>query len=215
MPRPEHPKIYHIVHVDRLESIACDGSLWSDAAMVANPKPGTVIGMNEIKRRRLYELQVSTHPGLFVGHCVPFNFCPRSVMLYVINCANHPELSYRGGQAPIIHLECDLMAALRWAVSAQRRWAFSLSNAGAFYTEFRSNVDQLSEIDWAAVATNSWSASPVQEHKQAEFLIEESFPWSLVQRVVVLSRDIAQRVTGILQSVAHRPQIEIIPAWYY
>ena len=29
-------------------------------------------------------------------------------MLYVIHCANHPELAYRGGQQPIIHLEADL-----------------------------------------------------------------------------------------------------------
>ena len=28
---PPRPKIYHIVHVDRLESIIADGYLWSDA----------------------------------------------------------------------------------------------------------------------------------------------------------------------------------------
>ena len=33
MPQPTHPKIYHIVHVDRLASIMADGALWSDAAM--------------------------------------------------------------------------------------------------------------------------------------------------------------------------------------
>ena len=78
MPRPARPKIYHIVHVDRLESIIGDGCLWSDAVLLGRPKPGTVIGMNKIKMRRLNELQLSSQPGLFVGQCVPFYFCPRS-----------------------------------------------------------------------------------------------------------------------------------------
>jgi hypothetical protein len=34
MPVPAQPKIYHIVHVDRLVSIIANGFLWSDAAMV-------------------------------------------------------------------------------------------------------------------------------------------------------------------------------------
>lgn len=97
MPVPVRPKIYHIVHVDRLSSIIADGLLWSDAALEALKRPGTVIGMSAIKARRLKELQLSSHPGLFVGPCVPFYFCPRSIMLYLIHRANHEDLSYRGG----------------------------------------------------------------------------------------------------------------------
>ena len=33
MPMPAEPKIYHIVHVDRLPSIVKDGYLWCDAKM--------------------------------------------------------------------------------------------------------------------------------------------------------------------------------------
>jgi len=69
--------------------------------------PGTTIGMTAIKTRRL-SLPLESHPDLHVGDCVPFYFCPRSVMLYLIHQANHPDLSYRGGQGSIIHLEADL-----------------------------------------------------------------------------------------------------------
>jgi hypothetical protein len=31
MPAPRHPKVYHIVHIDRLPSIVSDGCLWCDA----------------------------------------------------------------------------------------------------------------------------------------------------------------------------------------
>ena len=33
-PPPAQPKIYHILHVDRLASIVADGCLWSDAEVV-------------------------------------------------------------------------------------------------------------------------------------------------------------------------------------
>lgn len=152
---PARPKLYHIVHVDRLRAIVADGNLWCDREVLRRASEGsetfTTIGMGGIKQRRLNELQLSSHPGLFVGDCVPFYFCPRSVMLYLIHQANHPELTYRGGQEPILHLEADLHAVVQWAEQEGLRWAFTLSNAGAYYFEDRCDLAQLSEIDWAAV----------------------------------------------------------------
>ncbi len=94
---PVDPKIYHIVHVDRLPSIIKDGWLWCDAETAKHALPGTTIGMNNIKQRRLNQLKLHSHMDLHVGDCVPFYFCPRSVMLYLIAQGNHPELTYRGG----------------------------------------------------------------------------------------------------------------------
>ncbi|MDA8003883.1 MAG: DUF4433 domain-containing protein, partial [Alphaproteobacteria bacterium] len=81
---PDHPKIYHIIHVDRLSAVAGDGYLWCDAEMEKRPGTGTKIGMSKIKKRRLEELTLESHPDLYVGQCAPFYFCPRSVMLYLI-----------------------------------------------------------------------------------------------------------------------------------
>ena len=100
---PAQPKIYHIAHVDRLASIVANSSLLCDAEIQRRAPSGTTIGMSDIKRRRLVELVMSSHPGLHVGDCVPFYFCPRSVMLYLIHQGNHPELDYRGDQGPVIH----------------------------------------------------------------------------------------------------------------
>jgi hypothetical protein len=182
---PHKPKIYHIVHVDRLSSIVADQRLWCDAQVVQRQSPGTMIGMTDIKRRRLEELRLSSHPTLLVGECVPFYFCPRSVMLYIISQANHPDLVYQGGQDPIVHLEADLHATVDWANKAQRRWAFTLSNAGSRYFEDRADLTQLADIDWEAVRTNSWVNC--REGKQAEFLLEHEFPWMLVERIGVKS----------------------------
>ena len=103
MPQPINPKIYHIVHVDRLPSIIAEDHLWCDAAIARRSSSGTTIGMNHIKQRRLNELLLESHPHLYVGDCVPFYFCPRSIMPYVIHRARDQELTYRGGQGSIIH----------------------------------------------------------------------------------------------------------------
>lgn len=211
---PAQPKIYHIVHVDRLPSIVADGCLWSDSVVAASAHAGTTIGMGTIKSRRL-TLPVDCHPGDRVGEYVPFYFCPRSIMLYVIHRANHPELAYRGGQGPIVHLEGDLHEVVAWADRNGRRWAFSLSNAGAYYAQFRSRLDQLNEVSWPAVAARDFRSPDVKEGKQAEFLVHHSLPWELVRRIGISERSLAQQISNAMHGVAHRPVVEIRADWYF
>ena len=150
MPVPVEPKIYHIVHLDRLPSMVADGGLLCYADVGNRTSDGTKIGMNDIKERRR-QSRLASHRDLRVGECVPFYFCPRSVMLYVIRQANHPKLTYRGGQNPIVHLEADLHRTVAWAEEQELRWAFTLSNAGSYYFEDRCDLRQLDQIDWDAV----------------------------------------------------------------
>ena len=42
---PANPKIYHIVHVDRLESVIEQGYLWCDAEVQRKNFNGTMIGI--------------------------------------------------------------------------------------------------------------------------------------------------------------------------
>jgi hypothetical protein len=217
MPVPPQPKIYHIVHVGRRPSIVADGYLWCDAEIqrlrqVGRMTGGTAIGMRTIKERRL-ALRLTSHPGLHVGDCVPFYFCPRSVMLFLIHRANHPKLEYQGGQAPIIHLEADLHAAVRWAEVNGRRWAFTLSNAGSRYFEDRSDLACLGEVDWDAVQACDWQHC--KEGKQAEFLLEHCFPWHLIERIGVYTPVVYQQVLNALPPQGHRPAVEVRTDWYY
>nr|WP_202880483.1 DUF4433 domain-containing protein [Sinorhizobium medicae] len=139
-PPPSNPKIYHIVNVDKLQSIIAEKHLYSDSEVIRRALAGTVIGMSTIKRRRL-ELPVDCHEGITVGECVPFYFCSRSVMLYVIYRGDNPELLYKGGQAPIIHLEADLKKPSRGRImsndagpSRQQTPAPDIRNSGQGYT---------------------------------------------------------------------------------
>ncbi|NTU79533.1 MAG: DUF4433 domain-containing protein [Chloroflexales bacterium] len=213
-PVPAQPKIYHILHVDRLASVLAAGGLWCDAEMQCRGGGGTTIGMSRIKQRRL-ALPVNCHPSDHVGDYVPFYFCPRSVMLYIIWRANHEDLTYRGGQGPILHLQADLATTVAWAEAQGKRWAFSLSNAGAYYTEFRSRLDQLGEVNWPAVAATNFRSRDVSEGKQAEFLLHHFFPWELVEYIGVHSRAIEGQVVQVLRSTAYRPALVRRSDWYY
>ena len=211
---PSQPRIYHITHVDNLPSILADGGLWSDAELIARGGPTASIGMGNIKQRRL-RLSMKCHPDHLVGDFVPFYFCPRSIMLFLIHCANHPDLTYRGGQGPIVHLEADLHEIVAWADAEGRRWAFSLSNAGAVYTEFRKRLDQLGEVSWAAVAATDFRDAEIKEGKQSEFLVQGFFPWHLVRRIGVQSPAVQQRVLQALAGASHRPAVKVCREWYF
>lgn len=213
MPAPANPKLFHIIHVDRLASVIATGSLLCDAQIAAQGAMGTTIGMSSIKQRRLQKLTLATQPGLYVGQCVPFYFCPRSIMLYLIYQANHPDLDYKGGQGSIVHLQADLNAVVAWANQQQRRWAFTLSNAGSSYFEDRNDLANLHELDWQAIQANQWQSC--KEGKQAEFLIEQACPWHLVEAIGVASQLLYQQVTNAVQTTAHRPTVTLKPEWYY
>ncbi len=212
---PARPKIYHITHGKNLAAILASNCLWSDSEIILRGGPDTAIGISDIKRRRLSELAVPCHPGTKVGEFVPFYFCPRSVMLYILHKQNHPNLTYRGGQRPILHMEADLHDVVAWAESQGRPWAFTDRNAGSSYFQTSRHLAELSQLDWEHIANDDFRNPVVKEAKQAEFLVYRSFPWTLIRSIGVFDELIAQRVREILAAARHRPDVHVERAWYY
>jgi ssDNA thymidine ADP-ribosyltransferase, DarT len=214
---PHHePKIYHITHLSNLEHILAEGGLLCDSSLSGRDQSAKTIAFSHMKQRRM-GLPVTCNPGTTVGDYVPFYFCPRSVMLYVIHCQNHQQLSYQGGQEPILHLEADLRRVVSWCEEdkASRLWAFSSSNAGARYASFYNRKRQLLEVDWEAIAARDFSNPDVKERKQAEFLIHGFFPWELIDRVGTYSNKMKSEVEKLIANVEHQPLVESIRDWYY
>lgn len=209
------PKIYHITHIDNLLNIAASVWLVSDANRIANSLSCSLVGMSTIKQRRLDEIEVSCHPGTKVGQYVPFYFCPRSVMLFILHKANNPELTYRGGQQPIVHLEADLNTTMSWANTNGVRWAFSNGNAGAYITAFYRDPTDLVHLDWTAINSTDFRDAKVKEGKQAEFLMFDVFPWTLIEKIGTINSTMAAKVQTALANVQHQPIVAIEPSWYF
>ena len=117
---PDQPKIYHITHLDNLTGIISDECLWPNVAMLEKDGSYVDIGMKAVKQIRS-EHPVICHPGDHVSEYVPFYFCPRSVMLYVINKGQNPDVSYQRGQEFILHLEADLQSFVENDANLLRR----------------------------------------------------------------------------------------------
>ena len=212
---PAQPKIYHITHVNNLASIVAAGCIEADGRRVGQGDGQTSIGMTEIKRRRLYEIAVSCHSDTMVGEYVPFFFCPRSIMLFIIHKNNHIDMLYHEGQSPILHLQVDMVSAIQWADEYNIRWAFSAQNAGTRYTDFYKSRNDLEKIDWEAVNETDFRDPLVKEGKQAEFLIHDTCPWHLVEKIGVLNETIRSQVNGILRNVQDKPVVKTERPWYY
>ena len=134
-------------------------------------------------------------------------------MLYVLHKGNLPDLDYHEGQDPIVHLEADLVRTVEWADQHALRWAFTTSNAGARYFDDYADLGQLRRVDWEAVDARYWSEC--MDEKQAEFLIESQFPWSLVERVGFRTRETGGVAWNAVKDVRHRPKGILEPDWYY
>jgi hypothetical protein len=55
----------------------------------------------------------------------------------------------------------------------------------------------------------------VKEGKQAEFLMYDSFPWELIERIGVIDARAKAQVELGIASADHKPLVTVEPGWYY
>lgn len=201
---PERP-IYHITHVDNLPGILQEGGLWCDAQRIARGLTTANIGHRHIKGRRL-RCPVRAAAGGMLGDYVPFNFCPRSVMLYAVH-RGHAD--YSGGQECIVHLE----SSIERAIATGRPWAFTDRHAELAHALHLDDLRRLDEVPWHVMGQHYWTE--VREERQAEFLVHQFFPWSAVLEVAAMTTATAVKVQALLSGARHMPRVTKRPEWYY
>ena len=215
MPKPpQSPNLYHIVHISRLPSIIKMGKLLSDNNVRSRNLSGTQIVIPQIKKVRATK-SFSIYPNLHVGDCVPFYFCPRSIMLYIIFRRNHPNLPYAGGQNEIIHLKLNLHSCVNWANGKNIKWIFTDCNATTTYATEYNHIKDLNKLDWQAIQAKDWSAQATREAKQSEFLIEDHVDFNNVIKVGVNNKTTYQQVVNALNGTSYTPIVKIHSNWYY
>ncbi len=181
MYNPAEIQIIHITHIGNLSSILKNNALYSDKLQLDMNLCERNIGMETIKQRRL-KLPVHCNPDTMVGEYVPFYFYTNSSKLYFIHKDNC-DLTYFGGEENIIHLVSYLKTATDWANENNKLWAFSKSNAGAYFCNFYNSLNDLDKINWKAVQSKDWINC--KEEKQAEFLIQEQFAFYKISYIGV------------------------------
>ena len=75
------------------------------------------------------------------------------------------------------------------------------------------SLEELHRIDWSAIRARDWREK--KEGKQAEFLMESSFPLQLITRVGVHSGVIQHQAIAALKGGEHVPRVEVKRDWYY
>lgn len=215
---PTRPKIYHIVHIDRLPSILQEGYLLSDSEVTRRGIGGATIGNLAMKNARQRK-RLTTYTDLSVGDCVPFNLCPRSVLLYV----NALEASgrYTGSSPPankdgedkILHLVADLTTVVRRADANRVRWVFTHMNAANMLARDYADLSQLHQLDWDTINSNWWQDK--KDMKAAEFLVSNRFPTHLIERIGVKSDCMKLDVESILKQHDFNAPVVVAKEWYY
>ncbi len=197
--------VSHITHLDNLASIISQGCLWSDAKRIELALNSQNIGYRHIKQRRLNR-SVHVAAGGTIGQYVPFNFCPRSVMLYVIH-KGHDD--FRGGQNQILHLVSDT-DTIR---STNPNCFFTDIHADLDYAEQIDDFGRLDELNMTHIRATHWQN--YKEEKQAEFLAFESVQWQAIKKIGTKTQDVADKVNVLLEGAWHKPTVIVRPSWYY
>lgn len=210
MPRDlDRTPLFHITDVANLAGIVSSGGLRSDNRLAADGGPKVNIGYDNIKHRRMTETRVPCAGNRFVGEFVPFYFCPRSPMLFVVNLGRTGRPP--GCQRTILHLVTTVSSA----IGVGSPWAYSDGNAGAAYPSFYNETEHIDvRLNWAAIEERAnWG--PVRTEKAAEFLVADAFPWGSIRAVGCFDDAMAVRVTALLQGAEHQPRVLVRRNWYY
>ena len=136
-------------------------------------------------------------------------------MLYILHMGNHPDISYQGGQDPIIHLQADLCTVANAARKASVPWVFSDVNASTCYATFYSELDMIGQLNWAAIQSRDFRDAEIKDRKQAEFLCYGRFPWKLIEAIGVRDGSMVAQVNEILKMTNHKPPVYIRREWYF
>ncbi len=198
--------IYHITHINNLPSIIQHDGLFCDTLTSSYGLTPLGIAHQHIKQRRACrEVPVAARGTL--SDYVPFYFAPRSPMLYAIH--KHQVKGYNGGQQDILHL----VATIQRVSSSGLSFAFTDGHAEVKMSRFFEHLSHL--VMTKKYWNDTQQDTDRKRRRQAEFLIYQRVPWSLIDTIGVMHARIGAQVQTILQATNHRPQVVVQQAWYY
>ena len=206
-------RLSHITSIRNLSVLLQCGELRSKNQQQITQASYTYIAYKHIQDRRAAKT-VPCGPGGTLHDYVPFYFAARSPMLYAIH-KGYVE-GYEAGQASILHLVTSPEAI----GNASLDFVFSDGHAVMGYTTFYDDLASLPEaIDWEIMKAEYWNDTDEdgdrKRRRQAEFLVYQRFPWSLILGIGVQNQATAGKVNQILKACGQTADVRVLPNYYY
>jgi hypothetical protein len=134
-----------------------------------------------------------------------------------LECLPSSTVASLRSKSPVIQEQKsdNTYTVIHWADANQVRWAFSTGNAGAYLTAFYNDPAKLTEVDWTAVESKDFRDPKIKEGKQAEFLMFDVFPWTLINQIGAINSTIGGQVETALTNAEHKPIVTVEPTWYF
>lgn len=203
-------RLYHMTHVSNLLGILRCGQIICKSK---NKNKYVSIAYEDVQYRRSLK-QIPIPPYGTVHDYVPFYFAVRPPMLYVISKGGVE--TYNGGQEPIVYLCLTVDRILK----TKRPYVFSDGNASSEHTLFFNDISSLEErVDFEIMEhlywTNNKEYPDRRRKRQAEFLVKDAVPWSVVEEIGVMNENMKGIVTMILERWNDPTPVTVRRDWYY
>ena len=146
---------------------------------------------------------------------VPFYFGPRSPMLYALK--NGRVEGYSDGQEPLIYL----VAYAEEIAEGGCPFVFSDGHGIMKFSRWFDDLKDLHYVDWETVNDDFWADTvddnDKKRRKQAEFLVRDFCPWSLIRGIGVFSDRTKHRVERNFSQYSEelRRVVKVKKSWYY
>jgi hypothetical protein len=205
--------IYHITSISNLSTLLQCGKLRSKNQLQNSNISYASIAYEHIQERRSTIAVPCGQSGTLHDY-VPFYFAARSPMLYAIHKGQ--VNGYQAQQSDILHLVTTAEAI----ADASLGFVFSDGHAVMRYTSFYDNLTALqATIDWDIMKAKYWHDTDEdgdrKRRRQAEFLVYESVPWSLIRGIGVINQAIADEVTRTLYQFGQTTPVKVRRNYYY
>lgn len=212
---PNPTPILRFTYVDNLDTIIRRDGLHAPNHVPDDGLPYRFCHSAEVQSARA-AVPILLGPGGTIHDYVPFYFGYLSPMMFQLKTGRVP--GYNEGQEPLVYLVSTVQAV------AEAALPFVFSNGHGLATRLTDWFDDLSrldEVDWSMVYQRIWKDTiedmDRQRRKQAEFLVHQCCPWSLIQEIVVIDGRMKQRVETIQSAFPanQRRVVRVDRNWYY
>jgi len=197
-----------MIHIDNLPRLLEWRGDWSQnqaSQRGLSKRPIHHTGIMDARERT----HITVEPHGVVADYVPFYFGPRSPMLYAIKngkvdgCKDQKEIIY-------------LVSTAERVAEAKLPFVFTNGHAIIGYVDHFNRLEDLPKVPWDVIKAQYWNnIEDGRCKRQAEFLVRDFFPLSLVGGIGVANNTRLAKVQEILEAAGTSIDVRVCNGWYF